>query len=49
MIYKTFKEIKELCSSSKVDEGMNMVFGEDYHTSELITKESDIKVWINTL
>ena len=46
---KLFKEIKELCPSSKVDEGMNILFYGYYYTSELIIKKSDIKDQVNVL
>lgn len=44
---RTFKEIKQLCLNSKVDEGMNIVF--ESYSDKLVTKEQDIDNWINNL
>ena len=44
---KTFKEIKLLCPNSKVEEGMNIVF--QSYSDKLVTKEQDIKSWIDNL
>lgn len=44
---RTFKEIGTLCSNSKVDNGMNIVF--ESYSDKLVTKEQDIDNWISTL
>ena len=44
---RTFKEIQTLCSNSKVDNGMNIVF--ESYSDILVTKEQDIDNWISTL
>lgn len=44
---RTFKEIQTLCSNSKVDNGMNIVF--ESYSDKLVTKEQDIDNWISTL
>ncbi len=44
---KTFKEIKELCPNSKVSKEMNIVF--ESYSNNLVTKEEDINVWIDSL
>lgn len=44
---KTFKEIKSLCSNSKVEDGMNILF--QSYSDKLVTNEQDIINWINTL
>lgn len=44
---RTFKEIGILCSNSKVDNGMNIVF--ESYSDKLVTKEQDINNWISTL
>ncbi len=45
----TFKEIKELCPNSKVENEMNIVFTEDYTTNELVTSPDEIDQWIKKL
>jgi flavodoxin len=45
----TFKEIKELCPNSKIENEMNIVFGEDYHDTEPITDKEEIDEWISKL
>lgn len=44
---RTFKEIGTLCSNSKVNNGMNIVF--ESYSDKLVTKEQDIDNWISTL
>ena len=44
---RTFKEIGTLCSNSKVDNGMNIVF--ESYSDKLVKKEQDIDNWIITL
>lgn len=44
---KTFKEIAALCPNSNVEEGMNIVF--EGYSDKLVTNESDIDKWIETL
>lgn len=44
---RTFKEIETLCSNSKIDNGMNIVF--ESYSDKLVTKEQDINNWISTL
>lgn len=44
---RTFKEINSLCPNSKVEEGMNIVF--ESYSDKLVTKESEIDNWINSL
>ena len=46
---RTFKEIKSLCTNSKVEKEMNIVFTEDYKVNELVTKEKEIDKWIESL
>lgn len=44
---RTFKEISTLCSNSKVDNGMNIVF--ESYSDRIVTKEQDIDNWISRL
>lgn len=44
---RTFKEISSLCPNSKIENGMNIVF--QSYSDKLITEETDIYNWINTL
>ena len=44
---KTFKEIKEMCPNSKVEEEMNIVFKS--YSDTLVTTEEEIDSWINSL
>lgn len=44
---RTFKEIGTLCSSSKVDTGMNIVF--ESYSDKLVTQEQEIDNWLRTL
>ena len=44
---RTFEEIESLCPNSKVEEKMNIVF-ESYST-RLVTKETEIQNWINSI
>ena len=43
---KTFKEIEKLCTNSKVEKGMNIVFTEDYTENQLVTAPDEIDEWI---
>lgn len=45
----TFNEIEELCSNSKVEKGMNIVFSTDHKENKLITSQKEIDNWINSL
>ena len=45
----TFQEIQKLCPNSKVDKGMNIVFTEDHHVSQLVTSPDEIDEWIEKL
>lgn len=45
---KTFIEIKKICSNSKIEKEMNIVFDVNAR-SKLITNEEAIKEWINSL
>lgn len=45
----TFQEIQKLCPNSKVDKGMNIVFTEDYHVSQLVTSPDEIDDWAERL
>lgn len=38
----TFQEIQKLCPDSRVDKGMNIVFTEDHHVSQLVTSPDEI-------
>ena len=44
---KTFKEIESLCPNSNIEKGMNIVFKS--YSDQLVTDESEIDNWINTL
>ena len=46
-IGKTFKEIESLCPNSNIEKGMNIVFKS--YSDQLVTDESEIDNWINTL
>lgn len=47
---RTFNEIKKLCSNSKVEAGMNIVYDAgDYRTRKLITSMEEIDNWISKL
>ena len=46
---QTFKEIKRLCPNSKVEDGMNIIFTENYHESQLVTSPDEIDNWISSL
>ncbi len=46
---KTFKEIEKLCTNSKVEKGMNIVFTEDYTENQLVTAPDEIDEWIDEL
>ena len=46
---QTFKEIERLCSNSKVERGMNIVFTEDYSENQLVTSPYEIDKWIEQL
>ena len=48
-IGRTFREIKEICSNSNVENEMNVVFTEDYKSNELVTSNKEIENWINKL
>lgn len=49
-IGRTFSEIKKLCSNSKVEDGLNILYDAgDYRTRKLITSLDEIDNWINTL
>jgi flavodoxin len=45
----TFEEIEQLCSDSKVEKGMNIVFTEDYKENKLVTSSDEINNWISKL
>lgn len=45
----TFQEIQKLCHDSRVDKGMNIVFTEDHHVSQLVTSPDEIDEWIEKL
>ena len=45
----TFQEIQKLCHDSRVDKGMNIVFTEDHHVSQLVTSPDEIHEWIERL
>ena len=45
----TFQEIQKLCPDSRVDKGMNIVFTEDHHVSQLVTSPDEIDEWIEKL
>ena len=47
MLGKTFKEIESLCPNSNIEKGMNIVFKS--YSDQLVTDESEIDNWINTL
>ena len=44
---QSFEEIKELCPNAQNE--MNIVFGTKYQENKLVTKESDIDNWIDSL
>ena len=46
---RTFKEIEKLCPNSKVENGMNIVFTEDYNENQLVTSPNEVDNWINSL
>ena len=46
---KTFREIKELCPNSLVEDEMNIVFTEDYAENKLVTSKKDLNDWIEKL
>lgn len=46
---RTFKEIEKLCSNSKVENEMNIVFTEDHTVNELVTSKKEIEEWIKLL
>lgn len=46
---QTFQEIKRLCPESKVAEGMNIVFTEDYTENKLATPQEEVDHWIESL
>lgn len=46
---KTFNEIKNLCSNSKVVNEFNIVFTSDYIKNELVTPIETIENWINNI
>ena len=43
----TFQEIKKLCSNSKVDKGMNIVF--ESYSDNLVTSPDEIEKWMDEL
>lgn len=43
----TFKEIQKLCSNSKVDKGMNIVF--ESYSDNIVTSPDEIEKWIDEL
>ena len=43
----TFQEIQKLCSNSKVDKGMNIVF--ESYSDNLVTSPDEIEKWIDEL
>ena len=45
----TFQEIQKLCPDSRVDKGMNIVFTEDHHVSQLVTSPDEIDECIEKL
>lgn len=48
-IGRTFKEIKSLCTHSKVVNEMNIVFTENYTVNELVTSNEEIEKWLSNL
>ena len=46
---RTFKEIEKLCPNSNVEQGMNIVFTEDYTENQLVTTLDEIDEWIDEL
>ena len=45
----TFNDMKKMCSSGMVDDGMNIVFDTDYKSNRLITSDNEISRWIDSL
>lgn len=45
----TFQEIKKLCPNSKVENGMNIVFTEDYRENQIVTSVDEIDNWISKI
>ena len=45
----TFNDMKKMCSSYMVDDGMNIVFDTDYKSNRLITSDNEISGWIDSL
>ena len=45
----TFEEIQKLCPNSKVENGMNIVYTEDYRENQLVTSPDEIDNWIQKL
>ena len=46
---KTFKEIKKMCPNSIVEEGLDVVFSQDYSENRMITSLDEINNWIRKL
>lgn len=46
---RTFKEIKELCPDSRIENEMNIEFTGDYKVTELVTEMSEIESWIEEI
>lgn len=46
---RTFSEIKKLCPNSDVQNGMNIVFTEDYKENQLVTSPDEIDIWVKKL
>ena len=44
---RTFKEIKDLCPNSNVENGMNIVF--ESYSDNLVTSPDEIDNWIESL
>ena len=46
---ESFEIIKKLCPNAKIDNGMNIVYSEDYKENKLITDINEIDEWIKAL
>lgn len=46
---RTFKEIESLCTDSKIEKEMNIVFSEDYTRNDLVTNIKEIEKWIDNI
>lgn len=46
---RTFKEIKELCPNSKVENEKSILFTEDHTENKLVTSEKEIEEWIDSI